>query len=458
MFPFRARQEMKGYAQLVRWIVICLGPCWVGVVFPSVEHSVSAHTLCSRPCCACALRSPFGRRLAGVCSQCLFSPGLVSRPIHPSRTQGRMAPKKGEGALQKARRLEEQAVALAARGKAQAVSQAMKKHPKVTDALYDLCRRELKKIGVDIDNDDSEAAPAAAPATLALTDAPHNPQPDGSVGSEAAMSMASLGHGGDRAGSSADGDNMIKRIDQCTSSELSDLLSSVEEVVLSKHALKALLRPGQRAIAKEPLMQIMEFMLGLSRSHRLTMAQHLRPTLKDQLKAMNEANGRRAQNLRLPPVWTECGIYTLLNTSPPVVKICHTPTNSVRVVPECHLTGYDLQRLYIAVNWSEDSAFLAVSDGMLNLPLQVLFSKERMDGLQRSAKKRRGENPSAMSTAASAASDFGTDHGDDGSEVPRSAASGDASSAQAQPVAAPVDETMLDIPVPAALTDEGRGA
>lgn len=337
-----------------------------------------------------------------------------------------------ESALQRARRLEMKALALAVHGKAQMVTAAMNKFPKIVEDLFEVAKREVAKSGGNIEHL-GDAGPASSPkAPLVLANTAHNPESDGTVGSNAdAASASGAGDGSGRAS-----ENSQKRLDQLTAAELSDILSSVEDVVLSKFALKALLRPGQRVVPKEPLLQLMEFAFAMNRGTRVNMSPGYKAMLMSQLRAANEANGGRASTLRLPPNWAEQGVYLLLRTAPPVVKVQHRFNGACRVIPEGHLEGVDATKLYIGNNYSDDSAYLAVQDGVLNFPLNVLFSKERLDNLHGSATKRRRsvltDGVTSDAGLGSAASRGGPDAhsppADAAAEAANEAASGTASS------------------------------
>lgn len=307
---------------------------------------------------------------------------LRSRP--PLATPPVMAPKTKETALQRARRMEQKALALAVHGKAQMVTAALKKYPKVVENVFDLCKREVSKLGGDIEDLDREQTENAR-APLAIANVPANTDPDGSVGSMA----PDFASGPAGMSESPPAEDTHKRVDQLSSAEICSMLGSVEEIVFSKHALKALLVGNQRVVTKEPLLQLWEFVFAMNRGTRINTASAYRSSLLGQLREANDSNGRRASTLRLPPNWKEQGVYALLHTAPPVVKVLQRFTGATRVVPEGHLVGINCTKLYIANNFSDDSAYLAVEDGILNLPLNILFSKERMEGLLGSGRKRR---------------------------------------------------------------------
>lgn len=143
---------------------------------------------------------------------------------------------------------------------------------------------------------------------------------------------------------------------------------------MSKHALKARLKVGQRCIPKDPLLQLLTCLTGAARTMLVNTTQ---PSFLDKLTTQCQAiyvqNGRRAQHLQLPPRWEVHGIFSIVRTAPPVVKLQHRFSGATRVVPEALVSGHDLTKLY--------AAYLAVRDGVLNVIVGLLFSNDGVGAL-----------------------------------------------------------------------------
>lgn len=88
---------------------------------------------------------------------------------------------------------------------------------------------------------------------------------------------------------------------------LAYLLERCEEITFSTHSMKALLRRNQRKLPKDSLLECLEFMTDIPRDISISTC-GIVGNLADLCIKKNEANYRRARDLRLPPLWAEHGV------------------------------------------------------------------------------------------------------------------------------------------------------
>lgn len=159
----------------------------------------------------------------------------------------------------------------------------------------------------------------------------------------------------------------------CSSLVLQDILSWTEPASMSKHALKALPPPGRRSIAKDRLLELLEFGLGLDRQVKLKGAIRDKRTLETQLRNINEQRGQRLMQLVLPTNWAECGVYgiTFAGTE---VTVKHKFTGLMTTIT----LGWD--KTAVEHNYSEKRACLVQVGGLGHLLCAKLLgaSNQRM--------------------------------------------------------------------------------
>lgn len=88
---------------------------------------------------------------------------------------------------------------------------------------------------------------------------------------------------------------------------LAYLSERCEEITFSTHSMKALLRRNQRKLPKDSLLECLEFMTDIPRDISISTCGTV-GNLADLCIRKNEANYRRARDLRLPPLWAEHGV------------------------------------------------------------------------------------------------------------------------------------------------------
>lgn len=91
-------------------------------------------------------------------------------------------------------------------------------------------------------------------------------------------------------------------LNDCDVGLLAYWLERCEPIVFNKHSLKALLKRNQRKVSKEPLLECTEFMTDIPRDLNIASLATV-GGVAAMLMKKNEANSRRAESLRLPPMW-----------------------------------------------------------------------------------------------------------------------------------------------------------
>ncbi len=235
-----------------------------------------------------------------------------------------MAPKgRRETPLERAERLQRTAIQLKVKSEADYVRDSLKQHPRIVHSLYNLtCQLIGPPTSKTATQPPSAFGRSSASAAAGVT---------GSGASEADVMLALEDGSSDsvRAGtvspspsprgsaemttepSPAGGGTQLRRLDQCSVSFLKELMASYEPVAFSAHALSALVKRGAREVNMNSLLQCHEFATGMTRNTVVRISPEAVITLKRQCADLAEMLGHRALQLRLPPNWTESGIYKL---------------------------------------------------------------------------------------------------------------------------------------------------
>lgn len=148
-----------------------------------------------------------------------------------------------------------------------------------------------------------------------------------------------------------------------------------EKVAFSPAALGALVRRGQRDVNKESMLQVLEFCTGIQRHTHVSTKPDELPKLYAEMSSLNESFGRRGRDLALPPDWKVAGVYGLRKHGSSI-KIQHRFKNTERTVPAHVVQTYTFTKLYIDQNWSDQSAMLKASGGLLNLSIALLWGSD----------------------------------------------------------------------------------
>lgn len=89
---------------------------------------------------------------------------------------------------------------------------------------------------------------------------------------------------------------------------LIELLSALEPASLSRAALKALIPSGKKAVRREPLLEIFEYILGLDRAAPIAPSQRNMPVVVKVFAESNVLRGRLGRDLILPVDWRTSGL------------------------------------------------------------------------------------------------------------------------------------------------------
>jgi len=183
------------------------------------------------------------------------------------------------------------------------------------------------------------------------------------------------------------------KFDAMSAIKLKEFLEFMEPVVFSKFAIRAI--SSKKGSSKSTLLELLEFATGLEPQHSIVGKLRSELVLKGELKALNEANGRRCQGLRLPPLWATQGVYRLLLDTAGPKKLLNQYTQKSIIVPESvEKKVASLERCTIEQNWSENNAYLLDEDGTATLKIKDLFlTCAPSDESEPQAKKARTKDP-----------------------------------------------------------------
>lgn len=144
-------------------------------------------------------------------------------------------------------------------------------------------------------------------------------------------------------------------------SELRRWLNTMEPSIFTDSNLHAMLQRGRKASNVEKLCQHLEHMTGIAPDEPLNL--HKEDNEKyvqflNQLKALNEANGRPARDLVLPVDWTTSKVapWKIVETDNLLQKfnIVHTKTGMMKRIPMKILEKVtDIAHLVLDMPWSE---------------------------------------------------------------------------------------------------------
>lgn len=140
----------------------------------------------------------------------------------------------------------------------------------------------------------------------------------------------------------------------------------LEPVACSRFSTQALIPKQKREICQEHATNIIECMTGLDEN--IGIWGDLRDTLSltRHLSALNMANGRPAQQLRLPPDWTEQGWWVILEHSADKLSLSHRGSEKVVEVTPAQLgviAGPNFLSVFVNQNYSMRRATLVDATG-----------------------------------------------------------------------------------------------
>lgn len=271
--------------------------------------------------------------------------------------------------MDKAAKLRQKGAALERAAKIQRINAVLKRRPDLCDKVCET----LANHGGSVEEEEKKATEGGGGCS-------------GSLGRIGGSSFAGADEGDDG------GTGEIDRIPRCETTlgslrinRLEALLSSVELVAFSKHNLKALKPSGKKALTKEMLNPIIEFVSGWNPDFFLGTDGPLKSQrhLQSALGFANQERGRRGRELPLPPRWPRDGNYLVLSMETKIF-IAHKfmKKNGRREVPASEVRKvHDAKALRIERNWSEATALLIEPRGYIRLEVMRLFPEVLEAGL-----------------------------------------------------------------------------
>lgn len=286
--------------------------------------------------------------------------------------------------MEKAARLQQEAVRLQSLGKYQILMRALKAEPQFVQYLYTQLEgvfsakgRSLvdsygKKTDVNHSHDSgpAECSGRASPKVtkrLAIT--------NGEPGDDGSCDGASQEERSDEE-EAASG---LKTLQSCSASVLVSLCSGIERIVFSKSALTALQKRGHREPPRASLLELIEFTTGLEPSMEVDVSEEKLEQTKAVMHDLNMRYGRRGLELSLPASWADQGVYELtINAQAETASIKNRYLDIQRRIPQHVTTGYNLKNLYLDMNFSASRAMLRSRMGMLSFSVILLFSSQAL--------------------------------------------------------------------------------
>jgi len=155
-------------------------------------------------------------------------------------------------------------------------------------------------------------------------------------------------------------------------------LAQVEKISLSANAMRALCCRGQKTPGKAKLLELFEFMTGLSPEDDFPPVLHNIPLLTRSMQHYNLARGRPAREMSLPAMWASDGIYKVIlpgegDEPGAKLQVQHTILKITKPVPENFDTSGPLENIYVEKNFSERRADLVNPASCCRRNLKSLF-------------------------------------------------------------------------------------
>lgn len=300
-----------------------------------------------------------------------FSAALEVLCATASSPDSTMGARKGESALQKAERLQSQALQLHTKGQQQQIIAGMRQYLQHVPTIHDHFKRLLSKHGVNLDS-------------IKVAGGKKGGDDDGADDQTGAKKRKLAICDGDGEAPDSDSGPVAEtiRIQDLSVTKLVALMSAYEPVIFSRNELRSLQVRRMRQPPKESLLELIEFSTELNRASQVLAADEAFAEVVGTLRTLSDGCGRRAMHLRLPP--SVGPRRRLLHRPqrrweaylhPPQVLEPHPP------IPTPALEGHDLSLLYIGSNFSEDNASLALQGGMLEFKVSTLFTSCRAQAI-----------------------------------------------------------------------------
>ena len=135
------------------------------------------------------------------------------------------------------------------------------------------------------------------------------------------------------------------------------------------------LRRGKQKIQKPVCHQIFEYVFGLSPDEAITAQWHAPGVFQGHLNSHNVARGRLGRDLELPPDWSRQGVYTLRRDEG-LIFVHSKLASGEKELSQHVLASIDVGAVHARSNYSEKSAIIVDSSGILRVQAILLFPKE----------------------------------------------------------------------------------
>jgi hypothetical protein len=284
-----------------------------------------------------------------------------------------MAPKpKGESALQRAVKLQAQAAVLEQKGTLDLIRKHLAEHPELIPFALSSIEKEIAKrevtAGVPMTpRPSSPGAPSRAGSLEQLS-----PLVDGSpsgpvdpLAVEPPLPVPQCYH----------------KLENLSVKLMKVVLADFEPIVFSHYSIRALVKRGQRDVAKANLSELIEYCCDVDPSSSISADERDIAKLTSTLKVIYIHRGSIAAKLRLPPDWDKDGYFGLSVDGDEVVLIA-LKTEEKITLPPTVLKGVDIKKLYIDRNYSESRATLKETDTLFSKAVQTLFLTMQGEGAE----------------------------------------------------------------------------
>eukprot|EP00971_Amphidinium_carterae_P348990 6490782-Amphidinium_carterae.3 len=198
------------------------------------------------------------------------------------------------------------------------------------------------------------------PAKVARTSSASSLEGDGTV-------ISASVSGGDvecstEASSTLGGDKQLGKnyatLQGCSVKLLEVILSTCEDISLSRNNLRGLIKPPARVPDKETCLEILEFITGHAVNVSIPPEYRSEQKLPLYMRSLSEQLGNRGQALRLPPSWAQEGVYLVSNREDAYVLEHKFSGKQAVIPPEWVADPPDAEQLMVDDNYSELNAKL----------------------------------------------------------------------------------------------------
>ena len=279
-----------------------------------------------------------------------------------------MAPKRKLSDFEaESRKLQERAAKVLFRGRLQWINSQLKESPAHTASVVRLlikrgcCKEGLPKgfsgvKGEPDDDQDSDDGVENKPASKAVKCEPESASPNSVKDEE-------NGDGDDEPtpdGKSAPLPTIPRKyhtLEELPTSYLQQMLPAINPRVLSRHALRALVCAGKKAIRKEPMLHLIEYLCNLPKDWLIPSEMRVMARLLTALSKLAKARGELSDSVQLPMDWLTAGHYLVEKDNGSwVITLKALDKRAAIDISMFKATDADEIVLTVEMNWSLQSA------------------------------------------------------------------------------------------------------